>query len=268
MRMDRAEKIGTGAALLFHVALIGAMSMSLAQINSTPEPPAMEVELVEEVGLTAAAPQQIVVPPPPSQAPEMGEAEPVEAAAPPPPLPRPTPAPVVKPAPPRPAATPKPSQVVRPTPPRATPKPAPRVSRIGDDFLKGISDDKLAPRAGPAPKPAAATVSASAMAGIVQAIRRQVQPCADRQVNPGPGASRIKVRMRLQLRRNGRLSAPPRVIGTSGVDDENARYEERVKDLAVATFVGCAPLVGLPPELYETESGQGWSDFIMNYNLP
>jgi hypothetical protein len=24
----------------------------------------------------------------------------------------------------------------------------------------------------------------------------------------------------------------------------------------------------LPPELYETESGRGWSDFIMNYNLP
>ena len=51
-------------------------------------------------------------------------------------------------------------------------------------------------------------------------------------------------------------------------DPKSVRYEERVKDLAVATFVGCAPLVGLPPELYETESGKGWSDFIMNYNLP
>ena len=253
MRMDRAEKLGTGAALLFHVALIGAMSMSLAHVDSTPEAPAMEVELVEEVGLTAAAPQPVVVPPPPSQAPEIGEAEPIEAPTPPRPAPSPMPSPVVKPAPPRPAAP---------------PKPAPRVSRIGDDFLKGISDDKLAPRNAPAPKPAAATVSASAMAGIVQAIRRQVQPCADRQVNPGEGASRIKVRMRLQLTRSGRLRVPPQVIGTSGVDDENARYEERVKDLAVATFVGCAPLVGLPPELYETESGRGWSDFIMNYNLP
>lgn len=253
MRMDRAEWTGTGAALLFHVVLIGALTMSLASVDATPEPPAMEVEFVEEVGLTAAAPQPITIPPPPSQAPEIGEAEPIEAPTPPRPAPRPTPSPVVKPTPPRPAA---------PT------RPAPRVSRIGDDFLKGIADDKLAPRAGPAPKPAAATVSASAMAGIVQAIRRQVQPCADRQVNPGAGASRIKVRMRLQLTRSGRLRGPPQVIGTSGVDDENARYEERVKDLAVATFVGCAPLVGLPPELYETESGRGWSDFIMNYNLP
>jgi outer membrane biosynthesis protein TonB len=251
--MDRAEWTGTGAALLFHVLLIGALTLSLASVDATPEPPAMEVEFVEEVGLTAAAPQSVSVPPPPSQAPEIGEAEPIETPTPPRPAPRPTPSPVVKPAPPRPSA---------PT------RPAPRVSRIGDDFLKGIADDKLAPRAGPAPKPAAATVSASAMAGIVQAIRRQVQPCADRQVNPGPGASRIRVRMRLQLTRSGRLRVPPQVIGTSGVDDENARYEERVKDLAVATFVGCAPLVGLPPELYETESGRGWSDFIMNYNLP
>ena len=252
MRMDRAEWTGTGAALLFHVALIGALSMSLAHVDSTPEPPAMEVEFVEEVGLTAAAPQPIALPPPPSQAPEIGEAEPTPEPT--PVRPAPTPSPVVKPSPPKPAPAP--------------PKPAPKVSRIGDDFLKGIESDKLAPKPGPAPKPAAATVSASAMAGIVQAIRRQVQPCADRQVNPGSGASRIKVRMRLQLTRSGRLRGPPQVIGTSGVDDENARYEERVKDLAVATFVGCAPLVGLPPELYETESGRGWSDFIMNYNLP
>jgi hypothetical protein len=69
MRLDRAEWTGTGAALLFHVTLIGALSMSLANVDSTPEPPAMEVEFVEEVGLTAAAPQSIAVPPPPSQAP-------------------------------------------------------------------------------------------------------------------------------------------------------------------------------------------------------
>ena len=50
----------------------------------------MEVEFVEDVGLTAAAPQSIAVPPPPSQAPEIGEAEPVEAG---PPPSGPTPAP-------------------------------------------------------------------------------------------------------------------------------------------------------------------------------
>lgn len=251
MSIDRAELAGTGAALAFHVALVAALSLSLAQIDSVPEPPSMEVEFVDEVGLTAAAPSAIVTPPPASEAPETGEAEP-------------EPAPRIEPAPaPRLART----TPTRPTPAKATPtKPAPRVSRIGDDFLKGIAEAPARPSA-PA-KAAAATVSASAMAGIVQAIRRQVQPCADRQVNPGPGASRIRVKLRLQLLPNGRMKRPPQIVGTSGVDEENGRYEERVKDLAVATFVGCAPLTGLPPELYETASGKGWSDFILNYNLP
>ena len=80
MKLDRAEWTGTGAALLFHVALIGAMSMSLASVNSTPESPAMEVEFIEDVGLTAAAPQSVAVPTPASQAPEAGEAEPTEPA--------------------------------------------------------------------------------------------------------------------------------------------------------------------------------------------
>ena len=52
------------------------------------------------------------------------------------------------------------------------------------------------------------------MAGIVQAIRRQVQPCADRQVNPGPGASRIRVRMRLRSPEAAGSRGPPQVIGT------------------------------------------------------
>jgi hypothetical protein len=246
--MDRSEWAGTGAALLFHAALIGALTLSLAQVASVPESPSMEVEFVEDVGLTAAAPQSVAVPPPPSQAPEIGQAEPTE------------PVQTIQPAR-TPSITPTPA---KPQPPA---KPAPRVSRIGDDFLKGIRQDAPARSAAPA-QASAATVSPSAMAGIVQAIRRQVQPCADRQVNPGEGASRIRVRLRLRLLRNGRLRGPPQVVGTSGVDDENARYEERVKDLAVATFVGCAPLTGLPPELYETESGKGWSDLIMIYNLP
>ncbi|MCY7338917.1 MAG: hypothetical protein LH465_03035 [Sphingomonas bacterium] len=260
MSLDRAELAGTGAALAFHVALVAALSLSLAQVDRVPEPPSMEVELIDEVGLTAAAPAALVAPAPASEAPEIGVAEPID----------PVPAPRIEPSSAPPMITPTPrvtnqpaakSAAVRTAPAR----PAPRASRIGDDFLKGIDE---APARAASAKPAAATVSASAMAGIVSAIRRQVQPCADRQVSPGPGASRIRVRMRLQLLPNGRLRRSPQVIGTSGVDDENGRYEERVKDLAVATFVGCAPLAGLPPELYETASGKGWSDFIMNYNLP
>ena len=100
--MDRAEWTGTGAALLFHIVLIGALSLSLAHVASVPEPPAMDVEFVEDVGLTSAAPQAVATPPPPSQAPEIGEAEPVE------------PVPVIQ---------PKPQPSIVPTP--AKPRPIP-----------------------------------------------------------------------------------------------------------------------------------------------
>ena len=262
MRIDRAELAGTGAAVVFHVALIAALSMSLARVARAPEPPPMEVELVQDVGLQPSAPTPIATPPPPSQAPEQAQA------------PAPEPQPAVMPQ----VASVPMAKVTPPPPPRpmpvrtapTLPRPAPpiakaHVSRIGADFLKGIADS-TAPSAAPA-KSAAPAISASAMAGIQQAIRRQVQPCADRQINPGPGASKIKVKLHLVLSRAGGLTRAPDVVSTSGVDDDNAKFEERVKDLAVATFKGCAPLSGLPQELYQTANG-GWSNFNMTYSLP
>lgn len=262
MSLDRAELAGTGAALLIHAALIAALSLSLAKVASPPEPPAMEVELVEDVGLTAAAPRPA---PPPAQAPEIGEA-PVIEPAPPPPRIEPMVEPAAAPAPQRsakaaamPVAGPLPKRTAAPTLPPAK---APRVSRIGDDFLKGIDNAPVA-----RPAAAAAQFNASALAGIQQAIRRQIQPCADRQVDPGPGANRIRVTLNLRLTRSGQLARQPEVVRTTGVDEENARFEDRVKDLAVAAYVGCAPMSGLPAGLYQTDQG-GWSNINMTYRLP
>lgn len=248
MRMDRAEWTGTGAALLFHVALIGALSMSLASVDSTPEPPAMEVEFIEDVGLTAAAPQSIPVPPPPSQAPEIGEAEPVEAPPIVQPVPKPTPAPVVKPVP------------RRPTPPA---KPAPRVSRIGDDFLKGIGEAPSKSNA--PPKPAAPTFSAKARASVGQAILRQVQPCADRQPYIGEGANQVRLTINLKLARGGRLIRPPTVLRTAGDPDLRAKYGDLLEDQVRRIFAQCTPL-RLPAELYDTPDG-GWNDFTFTYRV-
>ncbi|HEX6219447.1 MAG TPA: hypothetical protein VFZ35_09265 [Sphingomicrobium sp.] len=260
MTLDRAELAGTGAAVVFHVALIAALSIGLAKVARAPEPPAMEVDFVEEVGLQAAAPTPA---PPASQAPEIAEEpvlEPVPAVAA-PALPR---AQRIVPTPNADAAERLKRDIERKQeqPAKAQPaKPAPRVSRLGDDFLKGIEGGSSEA------KPAAASFSASALASIQQAIRRQIQPCADRQVNPGPGANRIRVTLNLRLSRGGRLVRPPEVVRTTGVDDENARYEDRVKDLAVAAYIGCAPLAGLPAELYQTPQG-GWSNINMTYRLP
>ena len=246
MNFDRAEWTGTGAAVVFHVALIAALSMSLASVDHSPEPPSMEVELVEEVGLQSAAPEPYT-PPPPSQAPEIGEAiEPTPA----PRIEAPAPTPSIKPAPPKPQ--------------KAVPqKPAPRVSRLGDDFLKGISGSDAPAR--PA-KAAPASFDARAKASVAALFQRLVQPCADQQVNPGQGANRIRVTVNLRLRPNGSLAGSS-VVRVSGVDDDNARFEERVKDLAIAVYRECAPFRGLPPELYKTAEG-GWSNINLTYKLP
>ena len=244
MRMDRAEWTGTGAAVLFHIALIGALSMSLAHVASNPEPPAMEVEFVDDVGLTAAAPQSIAVPPPPSQAPEIGEDEPIEPV----PAIQPTPAPSIAPAKPQ---------------PRTHAKPAPRVSRIGDDFLKGIADS---PSSSSAPaKPAAATFSRTARASVGQAILRQVQPCADRQPFIGEGANKIRLTINLKLARSGRLIRPPTVLEMSGDPDLRAKYGDLLEDQVRRIFAECTPL-RLPADLYDTPDG-GWNDYTFTYRV-
>ena len=260
MKLDRAELAGTGAALAFHVALIAALSMSLAHVASVPEPPSMEVEFVDEVGLTAAAPNPIAVPPPASAAPEIGEAEPVE----------PTPAPVIATPAPRQVAIPSPRPATKPAPARPAPakaaptRPAPRVSRIGDDFLKGIADSPSSSKT-PA-KPAAARFDAVAKANVAQAIAKQIQPCAERQRDLGPGANRIRVVLNIRLFLNGRLKGAPSVVRTSGVDDDNAQFEDLVKDQAIASYRECAPL-RLPADLYSTPDG-GWSNINMTYRVP
>ena len=81
------------------------------------------------------------------------------------------------------------------------------------------------------------------------------------------GASRITVKLNVRLNKDGSLAGPPRVVSTTGVDDENSRYEKRVADLAIAAYKGCAPMKGLPVDLYRTAKG-GWSNVNMNYKLP
>ncbi|OMJ32122.1 cell envelope biogenesis protein TolA [Sphingomonas sp. Sph1(2015)] len=201
--------------------------------------------------------------------------------------PQPKPQPKSKPAPAKPAPA-KPVREAKPAPtrptrseakPAAAPKPTtpargsgksetakttrPRGSHLGADFLKGLSADPSPSKSQAAP---AARIGAQQLANIASAILRQVQPCANRQVTPGPGAERIRVAINLHLNKDGSLAAAPRVVGHSGVDGENERYVDRVDDLAIATFKGCSPLRGLPAELYDVPGG--WSNFTLRYKLP
>lgn len=263
--MDRAEATGFGVSVAGHVALLAAAWLVVSRPALPVQSQAFEVSYVDDVGLTAASPQ-----PTPSAmamiAPEV--AAPEQAA------PAPTPEPVAEPipAPPRPAPSPAPSPeraapAPRPAPPRAAPAAGNGAARrntaslLGPGLLRGLGDDRNA-RSNSAP----AQMTGQAMANIAQAIQRQVQPCADRQVYPGRGAERITTEISLSLNSDGSLAARPRAGRQTGIDDENRRYAARVADLAIATFVGCAPLRGLPAELYDVP--RGWRSFTMRYRLP
>jgi outer membrane biosynthesis protein TonB len=285
--------IAIGVSLLAHLLLFTILSL----LPPSPPPPPvapMDVTIADDVGLKAGAPNT-TIDPAESKAPDIGNPEDSappapaeEKAEPAPPKPQPEaapppkPAPVAKPEPKKPAPpAPKPAPKAQPKPAVAAPakpavkpgkgtgstanatKPKARGLNFGSDYFKGASS-KPSPATGTAPK--SATMSQQAAMDIGQKIKQQVQPCANRQVNPGPGAERIRVTIRLKINRDGTLASQPVIVGHDGVDDDNRRYQRQVDDRAIATFTGCQPLRGLPPELYDVPNG--WSDFSLRYKLP
>ena len=263
MTADRAEWTGVGAALAFHIALIAALSTSLASTDDVPEPPSMEVELVDEVALQAAAPTQVAQP----AASAASEPPPMPSA----PLPTPLPEPMVTPLPSRPEPTPAPRPstqrpAARPSPQRPaqrTPaKPAPRAG-IGNDFLKSFDDD-LAPRAG-ASRPAAARFDAKAQASVASLIQRQIEPCARRQRHLSESAKSMSVVLGLAFLPNGQLRGRPTVVRVDGVDGDNEQFRDVAVDQAIASYRECSPL-RLPSELYSTPQG-GWKNIRIIFDV-
>lgn len=260
--MDKAEAVGFYASLTGHILLLVVLTYGIVFAVSPPAPPpaAMEVSFVDEVGLTSAAPEPSSEAPALGAAPELGPIEDAAPAPAPASAERPVPAPVAqqRAAPPqRPAVRQPPA---RPSQRQGTGNRTAR-SLLDPNFLDGIGRDPVSRTSRP---PAAMT--GAARSDIASAIARQVQPCADRQVNPGPGANRIVTEINLSLNPDGSLAARPRAGRQSGLDDENRRYAGRVADLAIASFVGCSPLRGLPRELYDVRGG--WRSFTLRYRLP
>lgn len=177
------EKIGLGAAVLLHGALVGVLAMQTMRSEVAVFPERINVSLATEVGLEAAAPEPV------SESRMASAPTLADNPAPAPEAAKPEPAPRVQPAPPKPPARTAPQQPApsrdrtrpgRPplkqaptTPPRKTA--APKTgggSRIGDDFLpgKGSSTTTTETRA-----PTAA-IGPNERASIQQAFARQVKP--------------------------------------------------------------------------------------------
>lgn len=302
--LDTGDRIALGLAVLLHVALVAALSLrGLERVTpAVPPPPAVDVSLVEEIGLQSSAPKAVEAPAP-SQAPDAGPPEdspppppepaPVKAPpkpAPAPPAPKPVPVADAKPAPTKPAATPTKPAPAKPAPAKLAPakpvlsvakpettaakpgtgqvaaaaKPKPRGSRLSADILNGLTDK---PSPSKVVAPVGVVIDAKALAGIQDAIRRQIQPCADRLSNAGipQDAKRIVIKFNLRLNRDGNLAANPRVLDRLNATDETERYAQQIADLGIAAFKQCAPL-RLPPEFYQTANG-GWNNINYNWQL-
>lgn len=286
---DNALWIAVGVSVLAHIALFAILSTFRVPPPPPPSAP-MDVTIADDVGLQATAPQNLT-PPAQSQAPALGRPEDAAPAAPAPEAAEPAPAKPqpAAPSPPKPAEIAKP-QPKKPAPPApqpakapARPAPSSNLAKIvgkGSGAIAGATANRprgsslggvmsglsATPNKSKSATPQGATMSAAAMMDIGQKIKQQVQPCANRQTNPGPGAERIRVTIRLRINRDGTLATRPTIEGHDGVDADNSRYQRQVDDRAIATFMGCQPLRGLPADLYDVPNG--WSNFLLRYKLP
>jgi len=267
--VQRADATGLGVAAAGHVVLFGVLSLGLITAPK-PVPPLtqpVDIQIVDEVGLKDSVPNPSPVEPA-SVAPEVGT--PVEVPAP-EPTPRPTPEvaaapPPPKPSPPKPTlkvATPVPTAKPAPKPaPKAVTKPAPapprpklaldlsrpggavpRGSRLGADFLKGVSDR---PNASTAQTPRAAAGPAVEVS-LAREVLRQLKP--HWKAPTGADAEQLRTTLSISLTRDGQV-ASVRVIETTGITESNRGQVRLHQEAAVKAVRLAAPFV-LPAELYD-----------------
>jgi outer membrane biosynthesis protein TonB len=261
--IDQADKAGIGISVFGHVALLGLLSIAVANVVAPPPPPAMEVSYVDEVGLTSTS-----LNPAPAAPPSAAEQGPLERAA---------PAPEPEPVPPSPAPAPAPA-APRPTPrqaeaPPTRPVPAQRPQRRQGNEGARAADRTPGPlnldprsfgtdpqaRSGGAP---AAALGPQARASIAQAIVRALMRC-QRQPLPTPEAAAIRVIYQVTLNRDGSL-AGARFVRVINPDPGLAMYEQRMRDLALNVINACTPIRGLPAEYYDVPGG--WRQFPYQFD--
>ncbi|MEQ8741812.1 MAG: outer membrane biosynthesis protein TonB [Parasphingorhabdus sp.] len=251
--MEKAEKIGLGIAAAGHVALFGALSLSiLSSTNEAFRNKPIEVMIADEVGLESAAPDPAMITPATSVAPELGAPEESSFVAP-EPLPQPPkaeakPTPAVKPAPvsrePR-RRPDKPTSVAPKAEPKPKPQPKPRGSRLGDDFLKGVTD---APSVSRNQNIAAEKASPAAVASLERELYRLIK----QKWRPPTGADAELLRTTV----TARLDSSGRIIGrptatTTGITPSNRSQVEIHQERAIAAVQLAAPFTTFPEKFYD-----------------
>lgn len=254
--MERAEKLGLGVATAGHVLLFGLLSVGFL---ATPNParlerPPVEVQFVDEVGLEATTPRPTEQAPATSVAPELGAPEEPAPQTPAPPEPvdeRPTPpprpsaAPAPKPSPPEPKAKQQPAPKA-PSRPAPAARPTPKGSRLGPDFLKGITDKASPTRDTTAMN---AAIGPAQRAALAAELLRQLRP--HWRSPTGADVEKLRVVVTANLAADGSLIGEPQPGEVTGVTPSNRPQARLFVERAVAAVKRAAPF-NLPPEFYGT----------------
>lgn len=284
------QKAGVAIAALLHVLMIGLLSVQWTAGDRRFDNPPMEVDLIAETAPQSTAPVIAETPPAARLGDELADdiAAPPEPLLEPMPAP-PVPEPVVQPKPapaPAPRPTPKPAPKAEPAPkptPKATPKPAPKAAPAPtppkktaptaatktapaptpkapaakaasrptgrlDGIVDGLS--KAQPKA-PASKgaPAAAT-AAEVKRSIDVAIDGKILPFWRRNVPSGIDIDQLRVVLRIQLSRDGRVMSVAQVGELTGQTDSNAPQQKLFVERAERSIRQAAPF-DLPDEYYD-----------------
>jgi periplasmic protein TonB len=264
MAMDRAEKLGLGAAIGGHVVLLGAMALGLL-ISDEPlkKAEAISVSLVGEIADVSTAPdaiQEESAPPAPAGA------EPAE----PPPAPvmkverpvekqqaKPVPKPLVRETPP-PAKTAVKKVAVKQPPAKTSAAPArsgkgttpAKPGGLSKSFEDSISNIGKAPGAGKAVGTPAAKSGAEVRRTVNAALGPQIKPYLRGCAPSGIDVNKIETYVTLSLDRSGRLTAVS-FNKQAGVNDSNRPQASTVKDCIMQAVRSASPYSGLDPEYFD-----------------
>ena len=271
--MTREEALALIVALAAHAGLIAALTLAPPGKQVPPLPERMTINISDIIAERAVSPQPDAQTAP-DVAPALGEPEPVPEPKPelpkpfpPKPILKPTPRPV--PPPPRVLTQPQPvvpkpavktpasktptakTQTAK-TPSAKTSEDRPRrrpdtpsgASRIGDDFLRGVSSS---PNPSTARTPPAAAIGPEVVASLVSAVARQIKP--NWTAPQGVDSDRLVTVLSWTLNPDGSLAGKPTVVMQSGDNDANRAQMKRHAEQAIRAVQLAAPFE-LPAEYY------------------
>lgn len=278
MAMDRAEKLGLGAALGGHVVLLGAFALGMmASTEVTPKQESISVSLVGEIAEVSTAPDAIQeesappapgetapAEPPPAPAPVMQIEKPVEK-------PQARPVPKLETAPPvakvavkkepvkqppakaaaRPvktaAVTPKTTKAATATGKGTTPAKPGGLSRSFEDSINNIGKAPGAGKAVGTPAARSASVIRSAANNTISAeVKPFIPPCTPRTSDN----SSLKVFVALNIGQSGNL-IDANVYKLLGETPSNAAQIPQVKQCVLSSLRAASPY-NLNPDEFDT----------------